>query len=123
MAQPCKMLFWVKAVGQLVKVKGAPEAGIMTSVIWKLAREDAAKTKKEVQVSIQDGLGSGGPFGSAVTFSTFTITHTADPAVAMKMLGDATWTWKDDALALSLHSVTIDPKSNVVTDAFCTLQD
>ncbi len=120
MTQACTMYFFIKTYAP----KG-PVARPMHTVIWKLATPDsgaagAAVPTRSLTVDVSEALARGGIMGRDLSYDVYAITTPGKTLAQVKaMLTDPTFTWKDDALTLSLHSVTVTPSGDVVTDPFC----
>jgi hypothetical protein len=121
MSHACTMYFFIKTF-----TAKAPVAKPMHTVIWKLSAPDtgpgAAATgpTKSLTIDVSEALAKGGIMGKDLSYDVYAITTPGKSLAQVKaMLSDPTFTWKDDALTLSLHSVTVTPSEEVVPDPFC----
>lgn len=117
MAEPCTMYFFVKTF-----VPKAAPPKLMHTVVWKLEAPDAAAKAptKSLVVEVSPALLKDGIMGKDLAYEVYAITKPGKTQAQVEaMLKDPTFTWKDDALTLSLHSVTVTPTPEVLTDPFC----
>lgn len=122
MAHACNLYFFVKMS------KKAPGRKILTTVVWNLGRNEQTATKgvevKQLKIDVSGSLGAGGSqVGPDVRFDIFPINNRAvDERAALAMLNDPAFTWKDDALAITLHCVQVAMVDQPEPNPFCIPQ-
>jgi hypothetical protein len=121
MKQPCKMYFFMKT-----RLKQPPQAHMMKTVIFKVANIDStdAKSKGPEQKLLKAGVTQALKVIGAMSWMLdVEVFYLEDPkateADALEMLHDDTWSWKDDAVTLSLHCLTVEMDKPSTSDLYC----
>ena len=117
MAHACTLYFFVKGY-----VPKPGQVAPMSTIIWKLGRPDETNVTntKALEIDVSKHLATGGAIGKDLAYAVHAI---KDPNMTLPeiqaMVNDPTFTWKDDALTLSLHCVTVRPTMDDLPNPFC----
>src|SRR5215213_2326000 len=118
MATPCTLHFFVK-----ISVNPPPMT-TMTTVVWKLGTDDAARGgQNELKVTLSKSLKTLGPL-QGLYFHIYPFMDAPgsqwNETTCMEKLKDpAMKGWVADALAISLHSVVVEPTTTPILNPFC----
>ena len=120
MAHACILYFFVKAT-----LTPPDQAKMLTTVVWRLGQDSPTKagTLSETKIDLSKSLGKGGAMGGGLHFDTYVFNnapasqHTVQSC--MDTLRDPNFTWKDDALAITLHAIKVEPTSQPIANPFC----
>jgi hypothetical protein len=119
MAHQCDLYFFVK-----LSWRKKRKLHILRTVIWNLGRKeglDRAAAAKRLKVGVTQSLALSGFLS---WFLEAQVHHVLLPGLtapeAIALLDDPAFTFKDDALAISLHCASVAMTDEVEPDPFCT---
>jgi hypothetical protein len=120
MDQPCELYFFVKTAFK----KPDPVMHPMKTVIYNVAKVQSTDAKAAgaqlLKIGVTQALRTEGImawlFGVEVTYH---LVRGATRDQAMELLDDPTFTFKNDAITISLHAVTVDLSTEASDKLFC----
>lgn len=116
MAHTCELYFFVK-----MTLKKPTKFVTLHTVVWNLGRQEALHgTTKQLKVGVSESIRLGGAFAQ---FLGVEVSHQVLPGMtqqqAIALLDDPTFTFKDDAIAISLHCASVSMSDEVEPHPFC----